>query len=133
MAGAGFEPAKAEPIGLQPIPFDRFGTPPSGTQHSGRRYSPGGSPRPGSTSNWAYFGPPSSTLAPPPTAAAGTNQRCPSPVNTKSQSQRFELKRLTTPFQLRFPPLVQIATTQRPFRLQVVVFTCTRSNSASWS
>gem|GEM_PF-5204637 len=28
MAGAGFEPAKAEPCGLQPHPFDRSGTPP---------------------------------------------------------------------------------------------------------
>src|SRR5207248_1543704 len=29
MAGAGFEPAKAEPMRLQRIPFDRSGTPPS--------------------------------------------------------------------------------------------------------
>src|SRR5262245_63779913 len=28
MVGAGFEPAKAEPTGLQPVPFDRSGTPP---------------------------------------------------------------------------------------------------------
>ena len=28
MAGAGFEPAKAEPTRLQRVPFDRFGTPP---------------------------------------------------------------------------------------------------------
>jgi drug/metabolite transporter (DMT)-like permease len=31
MVGAGFEPAKAEPTGLQPVPFDRSGTPPGGT------------------------------------------------------------------------------------------------------
>ncbi len=29
VAGAGFEPAKDEPRGLQPRPFDRSGTPPS--------------------------------------------------------------------------------------------------------
>ena len=29
MVGAGFEPAKAEPTGLQPVPFDRSGTPPA--------------------------------------------------------------------------------------------------------
>jgi hypothetical protein len=28
MAGAGFEPAKAEPTRLQRVPFDRSGTPP---------------------------------------------------------------------------------------------------------
>ena len=28
VVGAGFEPAKAEPTGLQPVPFDRSGTPP---------------------------------------------------------------------------------------------------------
>src|SRR5215213_6285244 len=28
MAGAGFEPAKAEPANLQSAPFDRFGIPP---------------------------------------------------------------------------------------------------------
>ena len=28
MGGAGFEPAKAEPTGLQPVPFDRSGIPP---------------------------------------------------------------------------------------------------------
>src|SRR3954452_7054629 len=36
VVGAGFEPAKAEPSGLQPLPFDRFGTPP------GARASVGG-------------------------------------------------------------------------------------------
>src|SRR3954467_4478787 len=30
VVGAGFEPAKAEPTGLQPVPFDRSGTPPGG-------------------------------------------------------------------------------------------------------
>jgi hypothetical protein len=29
VVGAGFEPAKAEPTGLQPVPFDRSGTPPA--------------------------------------------------------------------------------------------------------
>src|SRR4051794_37376118 len=37
MAGAGFEPAKAEPHGLQPRPFDRSGTPPSGREYSAAR------------------------------------------------------------------------------------------------
>jgi hypothetical protein len=32
MAGAGFEPAKAEPTRLQRVPFDRSGTPPGGRQ-----------------------------------------------------------------------------------------------------
>ena len=32
VVGAGFEPAKAEPMGLQPIPFDRSGTPPGGRE-----------------------------------------------------------------------------------------------------
>jgi hypothetical protein len=32
MVGAGFEPAKAEPTGLQPVPFDRSGTPPGRRQ-----------------------------------------------------------------------------------------------------
>jgi drug/metabolite transporter (DMT)-like permease len=31
VVGAGFEPAKAEPTGLQPVPFDRSGTPPGGS------------------------------------------------------------------------------------------------------
>ncbi len=35
--GAGFEPAKAEPTGLQPVPFDRSGIPPGGAQFSVRR------------------------------------------------------------------------------------------------
>jgi hypothetical protein len=30
MAGAGFEPAKAEPTDLQSVPFDRSGIPPKG-------------------------------------------------------------------------------------------------------
>ena len=34
MVGAGFEPAKAEPTGLQPVPFDRSGIPPGGGQFS---------------------------------------------------------------------------------------------------
>jgi hypothetical protein len=38
---------------------------------------------------------------------------------------------LTNPFQLRLPSRVQIATTHRPFRRQVVVFTCTRSIRSS--
>lgn len=32
MAGAGFEPAKAEPTRLQRVPFDRSGTPPGGSR-----------------------------------------------------------------------------------------------------
>jgi hypothetical protein len=32
MAGAGFEPAKAEPTRLQRVPFDRSGTPPGAGQ-----------------------------------------------------------------------------------------------------
>ena len=32
MAGAGFEPAKAEPQRLQRCPFDRSGTPPGGCE-----------------------------------------------------------------------------------------------------
>ena len=34
MAGAGFEPAKAVPCGLQPHPFDRSGTPPGRVESS---------------------------------------------------------------------------------------------------
>src|SRR5207248_10431627 len=34
VAGAGFEPAKAEPYGLQPHPFDRSGTPPGRSESS---------------------------------------------------------------------------------------------------
>src|SRR5450755_2071277 len=34
MAGAGFEPAKAEPTDLQSVPFDRSGTPPRGAESS---------------------------------------------------------------------------------------------------
>jgi hypothetical protein len=34
VVGAGFEPAKAEPMGLQPIPFDRSGTPPGTSELS---------------------------------------------------------------------------------------------------
>ena len=38
MAGAGFEPAKAEPTGLQPVPFNRSESPRAGTRKcSGRR------------------------------------------------------------------------------------------------
>src|SRR5687767_13818655 len=37
MVGAGFEPAKAEPTGLQPVPFDRSGTPPGGGKSSAAR------------------------------------------------------------------------------------------------
>src|SRR5947209_14967946 len=36
MAGPGFEPGKAEPMGLQPIPFDRSGIPPGGGECSVR-------------------------------------------------------------------------------------------------
>src|SRR4051812_44028804 len=37
MVGAGFEPAKAEPTGLQPVPFDRSGTPPGTGEFSAGR------------------------------------------------------------------------------------------------
>ena len=37
MVGAGFEPSKAEPTGLQPVPFDRSGIPPGGGQFSDAR------------------------------------------------------------------------------------------------
>src|SRR4051794_6755220 len=63
MAGAGFEPAKAVPIGLQPIPFDRSGTPPRRVEHSDQLGSPDGSGRPQASSNSAYFGPPNSNVA----------------------------------------------------------------------
>src|SRR5205085_9733073 len=39
MAGAGFEPAKAEPTDLQSVPFDRSGIPP-GRPESSERFSP---------------------------------------------------------------------------------------------
>ena len=39
MAGAGFEPAKAEPTRLQRVPFDRSGTPPGAVQEF-RAYRP---------------------------------------------------------------------------------------------
>ncbi len=35
MAGAGFEPAKAEPTRLQRVPFDRSGTPPGAADSLG--------------------------------------------------------------------------------------------------
>jgi hypothetical protein len=41
MAGAGFEPAKAEPMRLQRIPFDRSGTPPGGGQFTEPRLGDG--------------------------------------------------------------------------------------------
>src|SRR5690349_3297651 len=75
MAGAGFEPAKAEPRDLQSRPFDRSGTPPSRVEHSDQACSRDGNGRPGSTSNLAYFGPPRCTLVPPSTTFAGMNQR----------------------------------------------------------
>ena len=34
VVGEGFEPSKAEPTGLQPVPFDRSGIPPGGGQFS---------------------------------------------------------------------------------------------------
>src|SRR3954468_8029266 len=34
MVGEGFEPSKAEPTGLQPVPFDRSGIPPGGGKFS---------------------------------------------------------------------------------------------------
>ena len=43
VAGAGFEPAKAEPTDLQSVPFDRSGIPPSGGQCSDRTLVRGGS------------------------------------------------------------------------------------------
>src|SRR6266516_5535015 len=116
MAGAGFEPAKAEPTRLQRVPFDRSGTPPNPIEHSDQRGSVNGSGRPGSISNSEYFGPPRRSLAPPSTSPAGINQRLPSPTKTKSQSQRRALNRLTMPFQLRFPPLVHTATSRRSVR-----------------
>src|SRR3954467_510966 len=42
MAGAGFEPAKAEPMRLQRIPFDRSGTPPGVGQSTEPRLRDGG-------------------------------------------------------------------------------------------
>ena len=59
MAGAGFEPAKAEPWRLQRHPFDRSGTPPRAAQSSDQAARATSKGRSRSTSNAAYFGPPS--------------------------------------------------------------------------
>src|SRR5271155_2762682 len=114
MAGAGFEPAKAEPMRLQRIPFDRSGTPPERVEDSGQPPSGERRGRPASISNAAYFGPPSASPEPAHTRCDGMYQRRPSATSTNSRSQRFALKRLTSPFQLRLPPRVQIVTSQRP-------------------
>jgi hypothetical protein len=39
--GEGFEPSKAEPTGLQPVPFDRSGIPPGGRKFSDDSLSTG--------------------------------------------------------------------------------------------
>src|SRR3954454_20855087 len=49
MVGAGFEPAKAEPTGLQPVPFDRSGTPPGTAGSLAARTRPEG---PARTQDW---------------------------------------------------------------------------------
>src|SRR5204863_10122333 len=54
----------AVPIGLQPIPFDRSGTPPRRVENSDQSESSDGSGRPGSTSNCEGFGPPRFSLEP---------------------------------------------------------------------
>src|SRR3954453_23418533 len=46
MAGAGFEPAKAKPTGLQPVPFDRSGTPPRAVNSRGPAPQPALCPLP---------------------------------------------------------------------------------------
>jgi hypothetical protein len=46
MAGAGFEPAKAEPADLQSAPFDRSGTPPKGSSIAIRSRRPTRAPAP---------------------------------------------------------------------------------------
>ena len=82
MAGAGFEPAKAEPRRLQRLPFDRSGTPPGRPQDSDQPRAENRG-RPASTSNSAYFGPPRTTPVPAATASAGMNHRRPSATTTK--------------------------------------------------
>ncbi len=87
VAGAGFEPAKAEPMRLQRIPFDRSGTPPGphtrgrvriATPH--RRVAPeAGRTRFRSARTSALRG---RCAFPPPTSEAGMNQRRPSPTTT---------------------------------------------------
>src|SRR5438270_786953 len=90
MAGAGFEPAKAEPRDLQSRPFDRSGTPPRRVEHSDHPRTANRNGRPGSISNLEYFGPPTSTAVPP-TSCAGMSPRRPSPTRTNSQSHRLAL------------------------------------------
>src|SRR5439155_25831672 len=88
VAGAGFEPAKAEPTRLQRVPFDRSGTPPGRIEHSDQRDSGDGSGRPGSISNSEYFGPPTRSPVPPETTPAGVNHRPPSPARPNRRPPR---------------------------------------------
>ena len=109
VAGAGFEPAKAEPPDLQSGPFDRSGTPPGRVEHSDQLESFDDSGRPRSTSNSAYFGPPTRSPVPPETTPAGMNHRLPSPARTNRRSQRDGLNRLTLPLQHPCEPSHSIA------------------------
>lgn len=109
VAGAGFEPAKAEPPDLQSGPFDRSGTPPGRSEDSDQVWTEN-SGRPASTSKSAYFGPPRRTPVPADTASAGMNHRLPSATTTNRRSQR---EALHDPFQLWFPPRVQSMTSHR--------------------